>query len=166
MFLNCPYIYPPSLRGPAGIIDNPLELTTASEGSTAHYLDYLLSITPGGFIATRVYDKRDDLAVFRNTRSFPHRLSTLSYKCKAGVLFSQLYRFERRSSSMGAFLDRSERLFRKMVGNNYTPAKLQSQVKAFSAFSPSKGSWAVAFRRLTARLRDVLPLRRHVFTTP
>jgi hypothetical protein len=148
-----------------GIIENPLELTTASEGRNTHYLDYHLSISRRGFIETRIYDKRDDIPVFKNTRNFPHRKSTLSYKCKAGVLFSQLYRFERRSTGMQVFLDRAERLFRKMVDSNYTPAGLHRQIKAFTAFSPSKGSWAIAFRKLTARLQDVLP-RPMEFTTP
>ena len=152
-------IYPPSLAGPTGIIDNPLELTTASEGRTVHYLDYNVKLSDRGFISTKVYDKRDDNLVFAQNRSFPHRLSTLSYKCKAGVLFSQLYRYERRSTSMRAFLDRSELLFRKMVENNYTPANLHRQIRAFSAFSPSKGSWQVAFRKLTRRLQDVIPPR-------
>ena len=161
-------IYPPALQGPVGIIDNPLALTTASEGKTTHYLDYLLSLTSGGFVATQIYDKRDDIPVFQDTRSFPHRQSTLSYKCKAGVLFSQLYRFERRSTSMRAFLDRSEKYFRKMVKNSYSPLGLFKQVRAFTAFSPSKGSWAVAFRKLVLRLKDLFPPRRdsYVFDTP
>ena len=53
-------IYPPSLAGPTGIIDNPLELTTASEGRTVHYLDYNVKLSDRGFISTKVYDKRDD----------------------------------------------------------------------------------------------------------
>ena len=104
-------IYPPVLQGPRRLIPMPLELTSACEGTSAHYLDYMISFNKGGFLQSCIYDKRDNSIHFQNTRSFPHRQSTLSYKCKAGVLFSQLYRFERRSTTMSAFLERSETYF-------------------------------------------------------
>ena len=52
-----------------------------------------------------------------------------------------------------------------MVANNYTPVNLHRQIRAFSAFSPTKGSWSAAFQKLTRRLQDVLPPRRR-FVTP
>jgi hypothetical protein len=66
------------------------------------------------------------------------RASALSYKYKAGVMHSQLHSFDRRSTSMRAFLERTETYFRKMAGNHFTSASLFRQVKAYAACSPSK----------------------------
>ena len=75
-------------------------------------------------------------------------------------MHSQLHRFDRRSTSMRAFLERTEAYFRKMAGNNFTPASLFRQVKAYAAFSPTKGSWLVALKKLRRRLGDLLPKMR------
>ena len=104
-------------------------------------------------------------------RSFPHRQSALSYKCKAGVLGSQLHRFNSRTTSMSAFLDRAEKFFRKMAGHHFTPRSLFKQVEHFRSFSPTKGSYMVVLRKLRKRLRDILPthkpfVRQSAFGTP
>ena len=162
-------IYPRTLQGAVRIINMPLELTNASEGCSVHYLDYRVSLDPkSGLLVSKVYDKRDDNPLFLDQRSFPHRASALSYKCKAGVMHSQLHRFDRRSTSMRAFLERTGAYFRKMhmAGSHFTPAGLFRQVKAYAAFSPTKGSWLVALKKLRRRLGDLLPKTRDWRQTP
>ena len=153
-------IYPSRLQGAVRVIDSPLELSVAGEGTSVPYLDFLVSIDrKSGLLVSEIYDKREANAAMIEQRSFPHRKSALSYKCKAGVIGSQLHRFKfnDRTTGMTKFVDRTEKFFRKMASHHFTPRSLFRQVQQFRNFSPSKGSWHIVLRMLKRRLSDLLP---------
>jgi hypothetical protein len=143
-------IFPRTTHGPNGaLILMPCELEEVSAPSRgAEYLDFGLAVDlRTRRLVTKVYDKRDNMPVFANSRTFPHIDSGLSKKVKYGVVGSQLIRFTRRCSSMRDFAACAARLFENMINYDYKPRELRRQLSAFG-FS----HWDSTARRLGAYL--------------
>jgi hypothetical protein len=138
----------------------PCELEEMSAPSLhVEYLDFGLTVD---LIRRRlvmvVYDKRDNMAAFANSRTFPHIDSGLSNKVKYGVVKSQLIRFTRRCSTMSDFATRAALLIENMINSDYKPRALRRELDAFGS-----SHWDSTARRLGAykdflrRLYDLVP---------
>jgi hypothetical protein len=141
-------IFPRRTRGPNGtMILMPCELEEVSAPSRcAQYLDFSLVVDLGKRrIVMKVYDKRDNMPVFANSRTFPHIDSGLSNKVKYGVVSSQLIRFTRRCSSMSDFAACAARLIENMISHDYKPRALRRRLVAFGS-----SHWDSTARRLGA----------------
>jgi hypothetical protein len=144
-------IFPRTTRGPHGaVIHMPCELEEVSAPARrAEYLDFSLRVDLGTRrLVMKVYDKRDDMAFFKDYRTFPHIDSGLSDKVKYGVVRSQLIRFTRRCSSMRDFAKCAARLFENMISHDYKPRPLRRQLSIFGA-----SHWDSTARRL-GRYKD------------
>ena len=85
-------IYPSCLQGPMGEIRMPLNLQLQDQGPVVPFLDVEVHFDPD----TRVlwwhhYDKRDHIAAFRGTHTFPHPKSRLQVRSKTGTLTSAMH---------------------------------------------------------------------------
>jgi hypothetical protein len=74
-------------------VANPMDVKLERHGLTCTYLDFTIKIQHDGNFLTTVYQKRDDMPVFKRYRRFPHLYSHISKIAKHAVMASQLHRF-------------------------------------------------------------------------
>ena len=94
----------------------------------ASFLDLHLSVS-GGFVQTKIYDKRDDFDF--DIVNFPFLDGDVPRSTSYGVYISQLTRFARVSSHVGNFNTRNKVLTAKLLRQGYRYHKIR---KAFSKF--------------------------------
>ena len=92
----------------------------------ASFLDLHLSIS-GGFVLTKIYDKRDDFDF--DIVNFPFLDGDVPRSTSYGVYISQLIRFDRVSSHVDDFNTRNKVLTAKLLRQGYRYHKIR---KAFS----------------------------------
>ena len=102
-------------------VENPFQVNGEALTS-AGYLDMAFTATNHG-IAHTPYNKREHMGV-RNRRvfelrNFPHYESQLSWVCKLGVLNSQMFRLNNRSSVQKGFIHEAVFLAEKMLQESY-----------------------------------------------
>ena len=111
------------------IYPSELQLNKANVSDTkASFLDLHLSIS-GGFIKTKIFDKRDDFDF--DIVNFSFLDGDVPRSTSYGVYISQLIRFARVSSHVDDFNTRNKVLTAKPVRQGYRYHKLR---KAFSKF--------------------------------
>jgi hypothetical protein len=71
---------------------NPMEVNKEKHGLVCSYLDMLIHLKAQGVVQLEVYNKRDDMAVFKNYRRFPHIDSTMAHNIKYNVFKSRFQR--------------------------------------------------------------------------
>jgi hypothetical protein len=126
-------IYPISITDSDGtIVANPMELKHEHGGLCTTYLDLRITIGNATSFSTTVYQKRDDMPVFRDYRRFPHIDSLISDKAKYGVFTSQLHRFASICSSSDAFGHNVLRLLAEMLDHGYKYHKLRPRLHRFA----------------------------------
>ena len=119
-------IFPHVLSGPNGEdIVNPLQLTGAPNQPSVNFLDITVEVNAKQNKFTwKLFDKRDGILVngikLSSWRNFPHVKTMLAHSCKYGVITSQLYRFNRRTSTARNFIRNAGKYIDKMVRNGYT----------------------------------------------
>jgi len=162
-------IYPTSSPGPGGVvIDAPCELEAVSEPSrSVNFCDWRITIDPHkGRITTAVYDKRQDMPMFRGCRTFPHRDSMIHLPAKLNVITSQFIRFARRSSSMtdlvAACADLVFRMLRHYSGHH--GGKIRRMVYRFrhhwhASGAARVGRWRIFYDLFCSELARLLRRR-------
>jgi len=160
-------IYPTSSPGPGGVvIDAPCELEAVSKPPrSVTFCDWRLTIDPDkGRITTAVYDKRQDMPMFRGCRTFPHRYSMIHLPAKLNVITSQFMRYARRSSSMTAFVAACTNLVFLMLRHGYDDAKVRRAVYHFrhhwhTCRAERLGRWTAFYDRFQDELTHLLRRR-------
>jgi hypothetical protein len=61
---------------------NPMEVNREKHGLNCSYLDMLIHFKDHGDVQFEIYNKRDEMAVFKNYRRFPHIQSTMAHSTK------------------------------------------------------------------------------------
>ena len=111
------------------IYPSELQLNKANVSDTeASFLDLHLSIS-GGFVQTKIYDKRDDFDF--DIVNFPFLDGDVPRSTSCGVYISQLIRFARVSSHVDDLNTRNKVLTAKLLRQGYRYHKIR---KAFSKF--------------------------------
>jgi hypothetical protein len=146
-------VYPSCLQGPMGEIRMPLNLQLQQDqGPVVPFLDVEVHFDPD----TRVlwwhhYDKRDHIAAFRGTHTFPHPKSRLQVRSKTGTLTSAMHRFVRASTSAGRFVNKTVKQAKAMLDKGYTWQQVKHRVIMFSKFDESLGSKWIRVRGMILR---------------
>ena len=106
------------------IYPSELQLNKANVSDTeASFLDLHLSIS-GGFVKTKIYDKRDDFDIVK----FPFLDGDVPRSISYGVYISQLVRFARVSSHADDFNTRNKVLAAKFPRQGYRYHKIRKAV--------------------------------------
>jgi len=87
-----------------------------------------------GVIFTDVYDKRKDMVVYRDARTFPHRESLLPRAVPFNVITGQFIRFGRRISCFNDFLRATSDLVARMLNHGYDERLVRAKVKGFGRY--------------------------------
>ena len=96
------------------------------------YCDWRLTIdAQKRRVTTRVYDKRQDMPLFRGCRTFPHRYSMIHYPAKLNVITSRFLCFARRSTAMCDFVAATADLVYRMVRDGYDAGRVMRMVYHF-----------------------------------
>jgi hypothetical protein len=74
-------------------VTNPMDVKLERHGLTCTYLDFNKKLEHDGTFLTTVYQKRDEMPVFKKYCRFPHIFSRISTTAKHAVMASQLHRF-------------------------------------------------------------------------
>jgi hypothetical protein len=75
--------YPTHMTDISGNVTlNPMEVNKEKHGLVCSYLDMLIHFTAQGVVQFEVYNKRDNMAVFKIYRRFPHIDSTMAHSTK------------------------------------------------------------------------------------
>jgi len=113
-------IYPRKSTGPQGEeIKMPCELEEVHKPSRGvTFLDSRITVDlRSGRVITDVYDKRKDMIVYRDARTFPHRESLLPRAVPFNVITGQFIRFGRRISRLTDFLRATSDLVARMLNH-------------------------------------------------
>ena len=97
------------------------------------------------------YDKRDHIAAFRGTHTFPHPKSRLQVRSKTGTLTSAMHRFVRASTSAGRFVNKTVKQAKAMLDKGHTWQQVKHRVIMFSKFDESLGSKWIRVRGMILR---------------
>jgi hypothetical protein len=125
-------VYPTHLTDAAGDIRlNPMEVNREKHGLQSSYLDMLVLFKAHGNIEFEVYNKRDDMDVFKKYRRFPHISSTMAHSTKYNVFKSQLHRFASRCNHWSTFAHNAKRLLTEMTAHGYNRNLLLRQLDSF-----------------------------------
>jgi hypothetical protein len=125
-------VYPTQMTDIDGIvIQNPMEVNREKHGLTCSYLDMMIHFKAGGAVQCEIYSKRDDMAVFKNYRRFPHIDSTLALSTRYNVFKSQLNRFASRCNHWKTFCYNAKRLLNEMIEHSYNRNTLLQQLDGF-----------------------------------
>ena len=160
-------IYPTSSTGPGGVVvDAPCELEAVSRPTrSATFCDWRFTIDPiKRRVTSTVYDKRQDMPMFRGCRTFPHRDSMIHLPAKLNVITSQFMRYARRSSSMTAFVAACANLVFLMNRHGYDDGKVRRKVYHFrhhwhTCGAERLGRWATFYDRFRDELIRLLQRR-------
>ena len=88
-----------------------------------------------------VYDKRDVMTCFAETRTFPHVDTVLAESVKRAVLIGEIHRYDRRTSTKKAFVDRVVMMAGRMIRHGYPTAWISSALQSYRKLLPGKGDW-------------------------
>ena len=157
-------IFPSVLRGPDGEeIFHPLQLTGEPSQLSVNFLDVSIKVNKLQRKLTWIlFDKRDGLKVngvkLSTWRNFPHVNTMLANSCKMGVITSQLFRFNRRTSSATNFISNAGRFIHKMVRNGYNKKKCVMKASRYmqSHWTPILGKLKQNMSALKKRLRKII----------
>jgi hypothetical protein len=108
-----------------------MEVNKEKHGLSYSYLDMLIQFKAHGHIQFEVYNKRDDMPVFKNYRRFPHIESTMAHTTKNNVFKSQLHRFASRCNHWSTFAVNAKRLLTEMTTDGYNRKLLLKQLDGF-----------------------------------
>ena len=136
--------YPTDVVSNSGvIIECPLEIDPVCPPSMdVHCLDSRIWIEKNQIVHS-LYDKRSEVAAFKNIATFPHRHTKLHIDIKRAVIGSQLLRIARRSTKMRDFIDKSAHLLARFIAHKY---EVEFVWNATSRFLKSR-SWPRRFGR-------------------
>jgi len=149
-------IYPKRLKNLDGsTVENPFQVNGEALTS-ADYLDVTLTVTNHGIVYTP-YNKREHMKVnnrkLSEFRNFPHCDSQLSWVCKLGVLNSQMFRFNNRSSTQKGFIHETVFLAKKMPRENYPLGGLLRMIMKYRRRRGGEmGEWPKVQRVLRAKI--------------
>ena len=124
--------------------------------TSADYLDVTLTVTNHGIVYTP-YNKREHMKVnnrkLSEFRNFPHCDSQLSWVCKLGVLNSQMFRFNNRSSTQKGFIHEKVFLAKKMLRENYPLGGVLRMIMKYRRWRGGEmGEWPKVQRVLRAKI--------------
>ena len=136
-------LYPCRLRGPDGEwIDYPLKLNVEGIGIETSFLDVLSTVDRKiGRLGYDCYDKREAMPCFKDRRTFPHIDTVLNEVSKRSVLLGEMYRFDRRTSTVATFVRWTVLKATAMIKNRYPRKWIIRQLQRFQGLSPGKGNW-------------------------
>ena len=149
-------IYPKRLKNLDGsTVENPFQVNGEALTS-ADYLDVTLTVTNHGIVYTP-YNKREHMKVnnrkLSEFRNFPHCDSQLSWVCKLGVLNSQMFRFNNRSSTQKGFIHETVFLAKKMLRDNYPLGGVLRMIMKYRRWRGGEmGEWPKVQRVLRAKI--------------
>jgi hypothetical protein len=110
---------------------NPIKVNREKHGLTCSYLDMSIQFKARGYMQFAVYNKRDDIQVFKNYKRFPHITSTMAHSTKYNVFKSQLHRFASRCNHWSTFADNAKRLMKEITAYGYNRNTLLKQLHGF-----------------------------------
>ena len=88
------------------------------------------------------YDKREAMPCFKDRRTFPHIDTVLNEVSKRSVLLGEMYRFDRRTSTVATFIRWTVlKACTAMIKNRYPRKWFVRQLQRFRDLSPGKGNW-------------------------
>lgn len=166
-------VYPANVLNENGdIVVNPMEVKLERHGMTCTYLDFSIKLESNGTFSTSVYQKRDEMPVFKNYRRFPHIYSRISKAAKHAVMASQLHRFAILCNSEQEFTRNVTRLLSEMLHHGYKYELLRRHIKQFE-LSYTARQW-LTYKRVISKHRQIWRqllvtcdrLARHINTSP
>ena len=159
-------IYPRVADGPGGtVIQDPFQLEAVFTPSRAiTYLDWRIWVdTERRCVRTKVYDKRSDMPIFRDGRTFPHLCSLIHQPCKFNVITSQFLRYADRSTAMTDFVAACTHLTSLMIRHGYPERKVRQKIRDFrdrwARVGTRLGRWPDFMRRYDLELARLLRRR-------
>ena len=137
--------YPVALMGPHGrMLREPLKVKTEGIGQSTTLVDTRVEIVNGphsSWLTWGVYDKRDDMVCFAETRSFPHMESMLSESVKRAVLVEEIHRYDRRTSSRAELVSRTVKMSVRMIRHGYPRQWVWRALASYRRLLRAKGDW-------------------------
>jgi hypothetical protein len=125
-------IYPAHMTDSRGnVITNPMQVNKEKHGLTCSYLDMLNHFRARGDIQFELYNKLDEMPVFKDYRRFPHVDSMLAHSTKYNVFKSQLHRFASRCNHWSKFTVNAKRLLTEMTALGYSKKTLLKDLDGF-----------------------------------
>ena len=154
-------IYPSKLLGPGDVIINkPLQLS-GNVGKEICYLDVCIKAGKQGKqkqtkISYVIFDKRTKMYVnnipLSNLRNFPHIDSKLALSCKLGVISSQLFRLNRRTTNVYDFIIAASNLAVKMINHGYEYTDVMKQIESYRKWKGGSGKWQNILKWLRTKI--------------
>ena len=131
------------MRGPDDEwIDYPLTLNVEGIGSETSFLGVLTTVErEKGQLGYDCHDKRETLPCFKDLRTLPHIDTVLNEVSKRSVLLGEMYRFDRRTSTVATFVRWTVLKATAMIKNRYPREWIVRQLQRFQGLSPGKGNW-------------------------
>jgi hypothetical protein len=160
-------------------VANPMDVKLEGHGLICTYLDFTIKIQHDGNFLTTVYQKRDDVPVFRDDmpvfkryRRFPHLYSHISKIAKHAVMASQLHRFATLCNTEQEFRANVTRLLAEMLRHGYDYSMLRRHIQHFEIAYTAR-QW-LTYSRIVSKHRQVWQqllltcdrLARHITITP
>jgi hypothetical protein len=125
-------VYPTHVLDDNGeTVVNPMDVKLERHGLTYTYLDSTIRLQDDGNFLTTVYQKRDDMPIFKRYRRFPHIYSHISKIAKHAVMASQLHRFTTLCNTEQEFNTNVTRLLGELLRHGYNYCMLRRHIQQF-----------------------------------
>ena len=100
----------------------------------------------------KLYDKRNEMAIFAGMRKFPHADTVLDSGVKSRVLTNEIGRFDRRTSNASDLREAALRHCQSFLDHGYPRHVVESKVKGYPAARDVKGNWKESLIFIQKRL--------------